>query len=258
MKLVWNWSAFSAIGIIILTACFEPPAFSVIPSIEYRSIIFKDIADPSLADSLILTLGFKDGDGDLGIDPSETHEPYNDKYYYAFTDATLTKSIPVSVLNPNFTYITYKTQRNNHNQHVNDTLPSFSNPANCLNWEIRTLNSKIDTFYFQINLHHYNIFVRYFIKNTDGSYKEFDWQKEFPYPNCGIPFHGRFPILSKDLSRKVPLDGTIRYGMTSTGFLILFSIKTLKLKVTIEDRLFHKSDTISTPDFTLLQIKQSG
>ncbi len=230
----------SAIGVVLLTACFEPPVYSIIPKIEFDKIIFKDIANTSDPDSLILSLRFKDGDGDLGIDPAETGPPFNDKYYLRFNDGS---------------YVTYKTKRTNPNF---DTLPAFVKPYNCISWEIKPVNSTVDTFYIQLNQNHYNIFVDFYVKNSDGSFKEFDWQKEFSYPNCGIPFDGRFPILSKDLRSKTPLDGTLRYGMASTGFLILFSIKTLKLKATIQDRMFHKSDTISTPEFTLLSIKKSG
>ena len=232
--------AISALGVVMLAACFEPPQYSIIPSIEFSDIIFKDIANPSDPDSLILSIHFKDGDGDLGIDPSETNPPFNDKFYFQFSDGT---------------YLTYKYKRTDPNY---DTLPAFVQPYNCINWEVRTVNSTIDTFYIQLNPNHYNIFVNYYIKNNDGSFKEFDWQKEFPYPNCGITFDGRFPLLSKDITRKAPLDGTIRYGMASTGFLILFSIKTLKLEVVIQDRMFHKSDTVVTPEFTLLSIKKSG
>ena len=176
----------------------------------------------------------------MGLNASEVLEPFNDKYYYKFPDGT---------------FITYKTKRTKPGY---DTLPAFVKPYNCINWEVRTLNTKVDTFYFKLNPNHYNIFVDFFVQNTDGTFKEFDWQKEFTYPNCGIPFDGRFPRLSKDLTQKTPLDGTIHYSMKSTGFLILFSIKTLKLKVTIQDRSLNKSNTIETPLFTLGGITVKG
>ena len=105
-----------------------------------------------------------------------------------------------------------------------------------------------------------NIFVDFYVGNGTG-FKRFDWVTEFAtYPTCGITFDGRFPVLSKDLSQKTPLDGTIRYAMTSTGFLILFGNKPLKLGITIQDRALHRSNTVETiPNpFTLQQIKKSG
>jgi hypothetical protein len=240
MKHAGKWLAIGGMIALFTASCFDPPQYSPIPAIEFDNIIFKDIANTSDPDSLILTIKFKDGDGNLGLDPTETDYPYNDKTYFVFSNGK---------------YVTYETKRTVPGY---DTLPDFIPPYSCINWEIKTVNQKIDTFYFQLNSNHYNIYVHYFIKNNDGSFREFDWQKEFVYPNCGIPFDGRFPILSKDLSQKNPLDGKIRYGMASTGFLILFSIKTLKLKVTIQDRDLNKSNTIETPEFTLQSIKKSG
>ena len=240
MRSIGNWLSLCGMAALLMTSCFDPPQYGPIPEIEFEKIVFKDIADQSVVDTLILSLKFKDGDGDMGLDASEVLEPFNDKYYYKFPDGT---------------FITYKTKRTKPGY---DTLPKFVKPYNCINWEVRTLNTKVDTFYFKLNPNHYNIFVDFFVQNTDGTFKEFDWQKEFTYPNCGIPFDGRFPRLSKDLTQKTPLDGTIHYSMKSTGFLILFSIKTLRLKVTIQDRSLNKSNTIETPLFTLGGITVKG
>jgi len=84
------------------------------------------------------------------------------------------------------------------------------------------------------------------VKQPDGSFEEFDWREEF----C-TTYDGRFPILAKekDLSSATPLEGTLRYAMLSTGFKFQFSIKTLKLRVQIQDRLLNKSNVIETPEF---------
>ena len=241
MKLVVNWVAGCVVVAIFLASCADPPLYSNVPEIIFDNIIFRDIADPSAVDSLIVTVRFKDGDGNLGLDASELSAPYNDKTYFRFLDGT---------------YVTYKTKRTIAQY---DTLPPFSKPYNCINWEIKTVNAKLDTFYFQLNPNHYNFFVDFFIKNNDGSYTKFDWLAQFAYPNCGVTsFNQRFPILSKDLSRKTPLDGSIRNSMESAGFLPLFSIKTLMLKITIQDRALIKSNTITTGDFKLLDIRKSG
>ena len=226
---------------LLLASCFDPPQYGPNPEIEFEKIVLKDIANPSVADSLILSVKFKDGDGDLGLDPAELSAPYNEKFYFRFSDGS---------------YITYKTKRTNKNY---DTLPAFVKPYNCINWEVKTVNLKVDTFYIQLNPNHYNIFVDFFIfDNATQTFKEFDWQKEFAYPNCGQTYDGRFPILSKDLSQKTPLDGTIHYAMQSIGFTILFSIKAFYLEVTIQDRILNKSNTIRTPTHTLQEITVKG
>ena len=213
-----------------------------VPEITFNDLVFKDVSNPSSADTLILTINFKDGDGDLGLDDSETGKPYNDKYYYVFQDGS---------------FLNYKAKRTIA---VFDTLPDFVTPYNCINWDVITdpATGKVtDTLYFTLNPDHYNIFVDFYIKQPDNSFALYDWKKEFIYPNCQVNgFDGRFPILSKDLSQKTAQEGKIRYSMKSVGFLIFFSIKVLKLKISIQDRLLHRSNVIETPEFTLQSIRK--
>jgi hypothetical protein len=100
-----------------------------------------------------------------------------------------------------------------------------------------------DTLYYQPNPDHYNIEVDFLVKDPSapGGFTEFDWQQEF----C-TTFDGRFPVFSDKASS---IDGTLRYSMTSLGFTSLFSIKTLKLRVSIKDRERHQSNIIETPEF---------
>lgn len=244
---------------LFMLSCFDPPEYSNIPAIEYESVSFIDVKNTSDPDSLIIVVRFKDGDGDLGLDANageDTLYPYQVRtffdtsrfspvgYYYPIPDVGF------------ITYETYRTDRYGWKPKLSvDTLPPFSKPFNCVNWEIRSVDGVIDTFYFERNPYHHNIKVEFLVL-TNGVFVPFDWTKEFAYPQCGITFDGRFPILSKDLSRPAALDGKIRYGMASTGFNVLFSIKTLKLRVTILDRSLNPSNTVETDAFTLQQIKK--
>ena len=54
-----------------VAACFNPPEYSVIPEIEYESIKFVETPDASIADTLVLTISFKDGDGDIGLSDAD-------------------------------------------------------------------------------------------------------------------------------------------------------------------------------------------
>jgi hypothetical protein len=253
MKRAGTGLAFTGFIALFLLSCFDPPEYSNIPTIEFEDVTFVDVSNTSDPDSLILIVQFKDGDGDLGLDANDPNDTL-----FPFQSRTFFDTIPNSQLGyyfpggPDNIYITYRTKRTNPNY---DTLPPFSKPYNCVNWEILNINNQVDTFYFQRNPYHYNITVDYLVKNADGTFTEFDWTKEFSYPQCGITFDGRFPILSRDLSRSAALDGKIRYGMASTGFNILFSIKTLKLRITIFDRALNRSNTVETPEFTLQQIR---
>jgi hypothetical protein len=234
MSLIRGFGLFVII-LILVSSCFNPPEFPIQPQIEFESVKYKEYGTgfDSEPDSIILTVSFKDGDGDLGLAPSETAPPFNNKYYFLKNDGTL---------------LNYKTKRTVPGY---DTLPDFVKPYNCINWELYKVDNIVtDTLYIELNPDFYNITIDFLVKNPDGSFTEFDWTKEFNYPNCGISFDGRFPILFKDKPGS-PLEGKIRYGLGSVGFKILFSIKTLKLRIQIKDRALHKSNIIETPEFTL-------
>ena len=104
-----------------------------------------------------------------------------------------------------------------------------------------------DTLYYTPNPNHYNIEVDFLVKDPSapGGFIEFDWRKEF----C-TTFDGRFPVFS---DKESSIDGTLRYSMTSLGFTSLFSIKTLKLRVSIKDRSLNTSNVVETREFTLLE-----
>lgn len=248
MKSIWIVSLIVIFGITVIS-CLDAPQYSEIPQIEFDKIHFVDIKDPSFADTLIISLKFKDGDGDIGIGPSETQTPYNDIYYVRYPERTLTSSY-----SPDKAYVTYKTKRTVAGY---DTLPAFVKPYNCTNWQVITQGQKVtDTLYFQLNPNHYNIFITFQTKDATGKFNDFDFSSFYTYPLCEvIGFNGRFPILSKDLSQPGPLEGTIRYGMTSAAFNFIFTIKTLRLKVRIQDRALNKSNELFTPEFTLQSTK---
>jgi hypothetical protein len=233
MHLIRGFALFVII-LIGVSACFNPPEFPIQPQIEFESVQYKEYGTgfDSELDSIILLIKFKDGDGDLGLDPSETSPPFNNKFYFI----------------ANGDFITYETKRTNPDY---DTLPAFVQPYNCINWEVYKEDNVVkDTLYFQLNPDYYNITVEYLVKNANGTFTEFDWREAFNYPNCGGTFDGRFPILFKD-KPGAPLEGTIRYGMGSTGFKVLFSTKTLKLRIQIKDRALNRSNIVESNEFTL-------
>jgi hypothetical protein len=102
-----------------------------------------------------------------------------------------------------------------------------------------------DTLYYTTNPNHYNIEVDFLVKDLSapGGFTEFDWREEY----C-TTFDGRFPVFS---DKRSSIDGILRYSMTSLGFKSVFSIKTLKLRVSIRDRAGHTSNVIETSEFTL-------
>jgi hypothetical protein len=240
-----------------LNACFDPPQFGPVPSLDYSKISFIDVTDPSKDDSLILLLNFKDGDGDLGLDNQDNNPAFTNKYYF-FESNGQRGYLPAggTISNPPGAnhLVSYKSKRIDSRY---DTLPPYVSPYICLNWEIisdQKTGKVTDTLYFQLNPNTYNIFVDFYVQQNDGSFKYFNWAEQFP-TSCEVAgYNGRFPVLTNDVSKNSALEGQIRYAMTSAGWNIFFSTKTLKLKVRIQDRSLNKSNTVETPAFNLRDI----
>jgi len=71
--------------IIVSTSCIKREEFPVVPYIEFKD--FKVLSDTiQNTRTGILVLTFTDGDGDIGLSPSDTLHPYNrgSDYFYNF------------------------------------------------------------------------------------------------------------------------------------------------------------------------------
>lgn len=235
--------AFLGLGLL---SCFDPPEYPVEPEIEFRKIYFKD--DPNSADSLVIEIFFKDGDGNLGLAANELGCYDIDGKSVCFQDRF---QFVVNTGPNQGKRLNYAIKRTDPNPDIR-SLPDYVKPYDCINWELEknAAGQVIDTLYIELNPDHYNIYVDFLVKQADGSFEEFDFREEY----C-TTYDGRFPILSKDPSQKNPLEGVIRYAMQGLGFDLVFSIKTLKLRIQIQDRVLNKSNIIETPEFTLQSIR---
>jgi hypothetical protein len=219
-----NCLYLAIVGMLIIAACNRAPELPVIPNITFENIEFKEVDGP---DSLIITIYFQDGDGDLGLTSSDIYEQYK-PYDIVYDENGDSISIGSRPGLPAYNPIDYIILRNSDGE-------------------------AIDTILVEINENHYNYFVKFFPKKN-GQYTQFDW-RDPPYYQT---FDGRFPLLNLDGSdrelKERPLEGTLRYGMTSSGWLFLFR-DSLKVSVQIQDRALHKSNIVESPDFTLESIR---
>lgn len=215
------------IGIIffcaLLSSCVAPPDdFPSVPEISFSGVEYVPV--PNGSDSLIVSVDFRDAEGDLGLNPGDNNPPFNALNYIRDNNGNL---------------ITYSQRP--------PTAPSY----NPLDWEISPWVNNVqvqDTVWVEINPDHHNIFVRFFIKRG-GNYQEYRWSD----PPFFTSFNGRFPrILTEDRTRAI--EGNIQYGMLSSGWRSIFRNDTIRLDVQIQDRNLNKSNIVSTPDFTLDQI----
>ena len=203
-------------------SCISPPEnFPSTPEIEFSSLEY--VGTPG-QDSLLLTLNFKDAEGDLGLSATDITPPFNPLNYKKDAAGN---------------FITYSRRP--------ITAPSY----NPIDWVIDPIiNNTIfkDTLWVEKNDNQYNIFVRFFIKRN-GQFREFRWQD----PPFFTTFNGRFPrILTTEVGQAV--EGKITYRMLSSGWESIFRNDTLRIDVQIQDRALNRSNEVSSASVTLKQI----
>lgn len=244
-----------------MNSCFETPSYPIVPQIEILNdeLYYGKTKKIDGNDSIVVSIKFKDGDGDIGLSDTDNNTlKFAQQYYYFIT------------VNEGRKIVNYQMKKNNPSLQV-DINPGgvenlqplskydFISPYNCTNWEIRRNGNGdvTDTVFTVFNRYNSNLFVDFYTVEANGDTTRFDPLTYFIYPNCEIVgYNGRVPILSKDLGRKSPLDGKIIYAIKGIAFEELFSIKTLRLRISLVDRELHKSNTVFSKDFKLSSIKR--
>jgi hypothetical protein len=294
MKVVKGLSIFSFFC-ILLGSCFDPPEFPDVPQIMFSDVYFCDLSDQSKRDTLVVSITFKDGDGDLGLDarnPEYSADPFNFANFYQDVNGSLQK-IPVGVgevnsatgvqlidvlniADPGAGEIIFpRTRKWNSDYsglplytckdyiyrefivHSSDTaaLDKFSSIKDTLKNDNGTFYLIQDTLYFERNPDHYNIEVDFLVKTDPAN---IDPEKRF----TEFDWWEEAPCETYDgrfpflTDNENALDGTLRYQLSGFGFNPLFATKTLKLRIQIKDRLLHKSNIVETPEFTLQSIRR--
>ena len=264
-----------------VSACFNPPEYPLAPEIAFEDIDFRGAKATGERDALVLTISFRDGDGNLGLSSTDVEPPFHDVNFYLANDGdiievkkrTVYDQLPQFVDVPPNVRGKLVTNRTPKDPLYKDLIPAYIDEhSSCTYYTYTTsglyveeddihifdesYNYKVlsypnipnvymlvDTFYYQRNPTYANIDVEFWVKEGN-EYKLFDWEKEF----CTISFDQRFMILS-DEDR--PLSGSLQYEMVTSGMKSIFGTKTLKLKVRIRDRSLNNSNLIETPEFTL-------
>jgi hypothetical protein len=101
MKVVKGLAILSFFS-ILFGSCFDPPEFPDAPEIAFERVVFRDVADESRPDSLIIYITFKDGDGDLGLSP-EDPDHFNTPFHYAryFQTNATGELVPLQITSTN-------------------------------------------------------------------------------------------------------------------------------------------------------------
>ncbi|EFQ79239.1 hypothetical protein [Algoriphagus machipongonensis] len=218
-----NYSGIFFLAAASFSCVNAPDNFPTTPEIKFSNIEFVETAGP---DSLIVSIDFKDAEGDLGLGATEFDPPYNPVEY----------------------------QRNSVGELINySNRPSNAPDYNPIDWIIDPIvNNAVvnDTIWVVQNPNQYNIFINFYIKRN-GQFTEFKWQD----PPYFTTFNGRFPkILNNENSQAI--EGNIKYSMLSSGWNSIFRNDTIKVEVRIQDRQLNASNMVSSPEVTLQSIRK--
>ncbi len=205
-------------------SCERPPELPTNPVITFESVRFA--TGVNFFDSLIITVGFEDGDGDLGLTglASDSEPPYQ-----------------------LFNYFT-----NSAGEFIRFGDPEAPDEFHACDFDIFDIDAdtRNDTIYAEINQNHYNIEVDLFVLR-DGVYTEYDFRREGGRQFCET-FDGRFPPLNSEEFER-PLAGELEYAMVGSGWLPIFGNDTVQLRVRIRDRALNVSNWAESADFVIGQ-----
>lgn len=70
---------FLFLGLFFLTGCFSEPNYPDTPQITFVSLKNLKSIGTANTDSVVITLFFKDGNGDLGLNSTDTFPPFSDR-----------------------------------------------------------------------------------------------------------------------------------------------------------------------------------
>ena len=70
--------------VLALSSCQEKMEYPIEPAITYQGVYYVIDADSTFTGEVVISLDYTDGDGDLGLDDTDTIYPFgpNDPYYY--------------------------------------------------------------------------------------------------------------------------------------------------------------------------------
>ncbi len=252
-----NWIWLIPVILLAVSSCYRAPEFPVEPRISFNSLRFYDVPALGQQDSLVLTINFEDGDGDLGVEGNENLPPYHSFSFVTNDNRLVLTPGTATLLGPS----------------SNDTMP----PYNCVDYRLGRVESSTrnfysyctseyrtyfpspeegrldrcgmvpDTFYVKPNIFAYNFLVKFMVKRGER-YEEFDFNKA-SLTGCGEVFNQKFPIIYDRNTPGSPLSGELTNTMISAGFINYFRNDTLKLQIQIIDRALNMSNIVETPAF---------
>jgi hypothetical protein len=230
------------LGTLLFVGCFDPPDFSNVPEISFRSLRYIEYEDAP--DSMLLQFDFRDGNGDIGIDDDYFQYPFHRfNLIIDSRDSLVTISDPDVV--PPFYVVDPAGQRELFSE--TDNRPPFNNCDYFFNADVIP-----DTLFIQENEFSNNFHIE-FLERKNGQYSKVF----FSNSTCDVvDFDGRIPIFDSEHNGQ-SLTGTITYRLYSQGFPIILTPDTFKIRFYLYDRELNPSNVVESPEFLFQDILET-
>jgi len=229
--------------LVCIWSCDENLEFPPEPAIAYEGVSW--IPGKNGADSLLLTFSFKDGDGNLGLDPGELNVPFHpfDLVIDANDDlVTFSGEVqpPFYTLSPEGIKVPFADE---------DIRGVFDDKNYLLVDSAATeREAAVDTLLIRRNVFHHNIYLKC-LKKSNGVYEPFD-----AFCAQGVEqIVGRFPQNDPILKQPPPI-GKVRFPFSTPNLLKTIKADTLRFQFYIFDRELNQSNLASSPDLTVVDL----
>lgn len=153
---------FLEIILIALAACQKKIEYPIEPKITYQGLGYMMDADSTLTGEVVVSIGYTDGDGDLGLDDADTLYPFgpNDPHYYnliidylkwngsAFVETPLlswnqqTQSFDTVSFNARFKRLIFNDEEAAISGSIDYTLPAYNplSPNDTIKFKVRIID----------------------------------------------------------------------------------------------------------------------
>lgn len=232
----------------VVDSCIKQPDYPNVPQIQLGSFSLRRGTGANFGfDTLVITIKFKDGNGDIGIgqtDLARQDGKYVSPWYWVYDTTNIsnygytTDGNPADLpSNTSYKFINYKARNLNFS---GITIPAT---YNCVNWAIgkNVGSSKVDTLFITQNSLAYTLNMDLYTRRlTSDPYVYYDPGANDCSPN---EFKAALPDLSND-RKSSPIEGSFTYKFEYLGFAAKFSGQYLKFNITITDREGNVSNTV--------------
>lgn len=246
MKTIVQNSFFLVLA-LTLFSCIREPQFNEVPKISFNDVSFVRGADDS--DTIFVSINFEDGDGDLGLRPTEVAPPYHDMdLFLASNGQKVPYSTSDGALNPDL-----------YQKIGEPGLPAYNCDSYLLYSYDKIINGvtvpTTDTLFVEYNPRRNNYFIEFYIKEN-GVFNLYEFISS--PGQCPSTFNDSFLPLFEDGNDDKPLSGILNrkiqflFGIPEELYL---REDILKIHVYILDRAGNASNVAESNEFTLKQIE---